>query len=427
MTLRNALFAAMGGAAADQWLEYFSCDSLPQDTLAVRARKWVRSGGRVAPRNDNIISNGSRIAVADGQCMMIVEQGRILDVCAQPGEYVFNLGSEASLLGGGYFEENAFAVLKDTWDRFRFGGQAGKDTRVYFFNTKELLGNAYGTPRPVPFRTIDKNIGLDMEIAIRFFGKYSYRISNPILFYRNVTGNFADKFMRSQVDQHLKSEVLGALQLAVARISAKGIRYSELPGHARELGQAVNEVLAPRMRDQRGLEITSFEVASVTARAEDEKLIRDLQHTAVLRDPTMAAAQMIRSQSSAIEAAAANESGSMVGFAGLGMANHAFRTANPSNSPTHSTPAVGHHQNHPSPQVGMGTKPPANPALTAPGWRCKCGQTSRGKFCGECGTPKPAGVSQYRCDKCSWVPPDPTQPTKFCPECGDPFDDGDIV
>ena len=413
MGLIGAAFAAASGVVSDQWLEYFNCEAMPETVLAVKGRKWVNARGRVVPGNDNIISNGSRIAVADGQCMVIVEQGLVLDVCAEPGEYTFDGGSEPSLFGGGAFRDNALDALTNTWDRFKFGGQPGKDTRVYFFNTKELIGNNYGTPNPVPFRVVDKNIGLDMDIAIRFFGQYSYRISDPILFYRNVAGNFPAAYSRDQIDGQLKAELLSALQPAVAKISALGVRYSALPGHTSELAEALNDVLTPKWRQLRGLEIVSLAVASVNASPEDEQVIKSLQRTAVLRDPTMAAATLVGAQASALEAAAANESGAMVGFMGLGMAQGATGGTNPS-----SLYAMGQQQSQPM---------PAEASMAASGWACPCGATNSGKFCAECGSAKPAQSPHYRCDKCGWVPPDPTTPAKFCQECGDPFDEGDLV
>ena len=419
MGLIRAAWGAASGVVADQWLEYFNCEAIPESVLAVKGRKWVNSRGRTIPGNDNIISNGSRIAVADGQCLIVVEQGRILDVCAESGEYTFDLGTEPSVFGGGTFQENALGALNNTWERFKFGGQPGKDTRVYFFNTKELVGNNYGTPNPVPFRVVDTNIGLDVDIAIRFFGQYSYRVSNPILFYANVAGNFPGVYTRQQIEGQLKAELLAALQPAIAKISAMGVRYSALPGHTAELAEALNEVLSPKWRDLRGLEMVSFGVASVNASPEDERMIKDLQRTAVLRDPTMAAATLAGSHARALEAAAANESGAMLGFMGLGMAHGATGSMNPADLYAMAQPQTR--------QATSETAQP-NPVAAAPGWTCAaCGATSAGKFCAECGAPKPAGEPQYRCDKCGWVPTDPTKPSKFCPECGDPFDDGDIV
>lgn len=418
MGLIKAAFGAAGGVVADQWLEYFYCEAMPETTLAVKGRKRINAGGQNVAGTDNIISNGSKIAVADGQCMIIVNQGRILDVCAEPGEYRLELRSEPSLFAGGAFADNALDALKNVWERLKFGGQPGMDTRVYYFNTKELIGNKYGTPNPVPFRVVDRNIGLDMDISVRFFGQYSYRISNPILFYRNVAGNFADTYTRGQIDAQLKTELLDVLQPAIARISAMGIRYSALPGHTAELAEALNEVLSPKWRDLRGLEIASFGVASVNASPEDEQMIKDLQRTAVMRDPTMAAAMMVGAQATALQAAASNDSGAMSGFFGLGMAQGAVGVMNPN-----SLYAMG----QPQPPQGSSDMAPAQSTPSGPGWTCTCGVTNSGKFCQNCGTPKPAGMPQYRCDKCGWVPPDPTTAPKFCPECGDPFDDGDLV
>ncbi|KRC46388.1 MULTISPECIES: SPFH domain-containing protein [unclassified Nocardioides] len=421
MGLISAAQAAVSGVIADQWLEYFNCEALPENLLAVRGRKWLNSRGKVVSGSDNVISNGSKIAVADGQFMLIVEQGRILDYCAEPGEYVFDLGSEPSLLGGGDLSDNLTAALRNTWERFKFGGQPGKDARVYFFNTKELYGNQYGTPNRVPFRVVDANIGLDVDIAIRFFGQYSYRIVDPLLFYANVAGNFPAVFPRAQIEGQLKTELLDALQPAVARISALGIRYSALPGHTTEMAAALNDILSPKWRQLRGIEIVSFGVASVTASTEDEQMIKELQRKAVLRDPTMAAATIVDAQAAAMQVAAGNDAGAVVGFAGLGLAQGGGAGINPGQLYALGQQAASPGQVPPPPPP-----PPAAPAQ-AVGWACTCGATNTGKFCADCGTPKPVGAPQYQCDKCGWVPPDPTRPSKFCPECGDVFDDGDVI
>lgn len=425
MGLLNAAQLAIRGVAADQWLEYFNCDALAENVLAIKAKKWVNSRGTVNPGNDNVISNGSKIAVADGQFVLIVEQGRILDFCGEPGEYTFDMGTEPSLLGGGPFNDNARGALLNTWERFRFGGMPGKDTRVYYFNTKELIGNKYGTPGPVPFRVVDANIGLDVDVSIRFYGQYSYRISDPLLFYTQVTGNFPTAYTRDQIDGHLKAEVLAALQPAVAKVSAKGIRYSALPGHSAELADAVNEVLSPRWRSLRGLEIASFSLASVNASPEDEQMIKELQRMAVLRDPSMAAARLVGAQSTALESAAANESGAMLGFMGLGLAQGATGPIDAG-----SLYALGQQQRAAAGDpkaTSQQAAAPATPDAAQPGWACSCGAVGVGRFCAECGSSKPADAPRYRCDKCGWVPPDPTKPTKFCQECGDPFDDNDLV
>ena len=237
MGLIKAAVGAVGGTLADQWKEFFYCESIPVDVLITKGKKRISGRSSNVRGEENIITNGSGIAVADGQAMIVVEQGKVLDFCAEPGYYTFDLGGEPSLFAGGSFKENAAASLRRAWDRFKFGGSPGKDTRVYYFNLKELVGNKYGTPNPVPFRVVDRNIGLDIDISIRCFGEYSYQISNPILFYTNVSGNVSGDYKREELDGQLKSELMTALQPAFARISAMGIRYSALPGHTSELAE----------------------------------------------------------------------------------------------------------------------------------------------------------------------------------------------
>ncbi|HZK57629.1 MAG TPA: SPFH domain-containing protein [Clostridia bacterium] len=462
MGLIKAGLGAVGGVLADQWKEYFYSEALPENVLVTKGQK--RTGGRSSNTkgSDNIISNGSVIAVADGQTMIIVEQGKIVEVCAEPGEFVYDTSTEPSIftgdLGTGIKE-----TFKNIGKRFTFGGEPPKDQRVYYFNKKELIGNKYGTPSPVPFRVVDKNIGLDIDIAIRCFGEYSYRIVDPILFYTNVSGNVESDYVRETIDGQLKSELLTALQPAFARISDMGIRYSSLPGHTTELADALNEVLSGKWKDLRGLEIVSFGVSSVKASEEDEQMIKELQRNAAFRDPTMAAAHMVGAQAQAMQSAAANEgAGPVMGFMGMGMAQqagganaqslYAMGQQPPPQSPQPQQPP----QPPQPPQSPQSQQPPQSPQQSGPpGWSCKCGHTgntgkfcnecgspkpteadgwtcscgavNKGKFCQECGKPKPAGEPQYKCDKCGWEPEDMSNPPKFCPECGDVFDDGDIV
>lgn len=438
MGLIAAALNAAGGTLASQWKEYFYVDALPDNVLATKAEKKVKGRfGGSRHEDDNVISDGSVIAVADGQCMMIVDQGKIMDFCAEPGEYVFQQNGEPSIFYGALNGEKAKAILKATFDRLSFGGQAGKDQRVYFFNTKEILGNKYGTANPVPFRVVDRNIGLDIDIGIRCHGEYSYKIIDPMLFYANVCGNVTADYTRDRLDGQLKTELMTALQPAFARISAQGIRYSALPGHTMEIAQALNEVLSGQWRELRGIAVASFGVNSVVASPEDEQMIKDLQRSAVMRDPSMAAATLVGAQAEALKGAANNENGAMMGFMGLGMAQQAggmntqelFRMGEQSRQQQQETaqPADG----WTCPKCGSsctgkfctecGEKRPED----LYGWRCTCGAFNKGKFCPECGAPKPAGAKVYKCDKCGWEPEDKSNPPKFCPECGDKFDEND--
>ena len=439
MGLIRAAAGAIGGTLADQWKEFFYCDALPANVLATKAQK--RTSGRSANRKgeENIITTGSVIAVADGQCMIVVEQGKVLDVSCEPGEYIFDIGGEPSLFTGGDLSANAVASLKSVWERFKFGGSPGKDTRVYYFNTKELIGNRYGTPNPVPFRVVDTNIGLDIDIAIRCHGEYSYKITNPILFYTNVCGNVTTAYVRETIDGQLKTELMTALQPAFARISAMGIRYSALPGHTMEMAEALNDVLSSKWRDLRGLEIVSFGVSSVNASKEDEDMIKQLQKSAIMRDPGMAAATLVGAQADAMRSAASNEAtGPMMAFAGMNMAAGAggmnaqnlfamqqqqqqqamqqqpMQGQPMQGQPMQQQPMQG--QTGVAQDGGFGTfnQPAAAPA----GWACSCGHAGNsGNFCSNCGAPKPAPAApaDWTCS-CGHA----GNTGNFCSNCGGP-------
>ncbi len=413
MGLIKAIMGATGGVLADQWREFFYCESMDSDVLAAKGEKKI--GGRSSNKkgDDNVISNGSVISVNDGQCMIIVESGKVVEVCAEPGEFVYDSGTEPSIFYGGLGEgiKKSFAQIGK---RFTFGGDTGKDQRVYYFNTKEIMGNKYGTASPVPFRVVDNNIGLDVDIAIRCHGEYSYKITDPILFYTNVCGNVDNVYLRETIDSQLKSELLTALQPAFARISAMGVRYSALPAHTMEISDALNQILSSKWKDLRGIEIVVFGVSAVNASEEDEKMIKEVQRNAVFRNPTMAAAHMVGSQAQAMQDAANNQGGmgAMGGYFGMNMAQNAggMNAAN--------LFAMGQQQQHQAQSVQEAVNNPD-------GWTCSCGTINKGKFCMNCGSKKPSGALLYKCDKCGWESEDPANPPKFCPECGDRFDENE--
>lgn len=442
MGLIKAAKDAVGSLLADQWREYFYCDSLSNDTLVVKGHKRVNNGRNSNTKgSDNIISNGSVVAVNEGQCMIIVDQGEVVEFCADAGEFVYDTSTEPSLFYGD-LGENIGKTFQTIGKRFSFGGNAGKDQRVYYFNIKEIMSNLFGTANPIPFRVVDTNIGLDVDIAIRCNGEYSFRITDPLLFYKNVSGNVAEDYSRSQMAGQLKAELMTALQPAFARISAMGVRYSAVPAHTKELAAALNEELSVKWGTIRGIEIISLSINSMKASEEDEKMIKDLQKTAVLRNPGMAAATLSGAQAEAMKAAASNTSaGPMMAFAGMNMANTAGgmnagqlyqmdaqnTAAGQSMSGAREAAADGWtcscgkkgNQGKFCEECGV-----SKPAQI--GWTCGCGTVNKGKFCMECGNGRPAGAPVYQCDKCGWKPENPENPPRFCPECGDVFDKDDI-
>lgn len=426
MGLIKAAFGALGGTLADQWKEYFYCESMPENVLVSKGSKRVNGRSSNTKASENIISNGSVIAVNEGQCAMIVQQGAIVEFAAEAGEYTWNASTEPTIFYGSLGEG-----IKGSWEtlkrRFTFGGDTGKDQRVYFFNLKEIIGNRYGTPSPVPFRVVDHNIGLDMDISIRCNGEYSYKISDPMLFYKNVCGNVADAYTRDRFDSQLKTEFLTALQPAFARISSMGIRYSALPGHTAELADAMNDALSAKWNRLRGISIVSVGVNSVTASAEDEATIKELQKSAVFRNTNMAAAHMVQAQAEAMKSAAANENGAMMGFMGMNMAQAAGglnANALYQMNPQQDTQASPNSWKCACGTVNTGKF--CTECGASQGWLCACGSMNKGKFCSECGAKKPSNEPLYRCDKCGWEPDDPKNPPRFCPECGDKFDENDV-
>ena len=417
MGLIKAGLGAVGGTLADQWKEFFYCESMPKEVLVTKGQKRVSGRSSNTKGNDNIISNGSGIAVADGQCMIIVEQGKIVEVCAEPGEFTYDSSTEPSIFSGNLSEtiQQTFSTIGK---RFAYGGDTGKDQRVYYFNTKELMDNKFGTPSPIPFRVVDSKIGLDVDVSIRCSGVFSYKIADPLLFYSNVCGNVEQEYTRKELDSQLKTEFISALQPAFGKLSDLELRPNQIVSHNTELEEAMNTALSAKWSQLRGLTVVSIALGSVTLPEEDAEMIKQAQRTAIMRDPTMAAATLVGAQADAMKAAASNEAGAMTGFMGMGMAMNAGGGMNAQN-----LFQMGAQQQAQAQQMQQSA--PA-PAPVAGAWKCTCGATATGKFCPECGAKKPAGIPQYKCDKCGWEPEDPAHPPKFCPECGDPFDDGDI-
>ena len=432
MGLIKAFVGAAEGTLADQWKEFFYCDAMDKNVMVKKGQKRTGARSSNVHGNDNIISNGSGIAVADGQCMIIVEQGKVVEVCAEPGQFTYDTSTEPSIFSGS-LGESIKASFATVGKRFTFGGDTGKDQRIYYFNTKELIDNKFGTPNPIPFRVVDSKIGLDIDVAVRCSGVYSYRISNPLLFYTNVCGNVENEYTRDELDRQLKTEFISALQPAFGKLSELELRPNQIVTHNTDLEDAMNETLSAKWGELRGLKVVSIALGSVTLPDEDAEMIKQAQRTAMLQNPTMAAATMVGAQADAMKAAAANESGAMNGFIGMGMAMNAGGGMNAQN-----LFAMGAQQEEARRQEEMKRQEDARQQeemrrqeamqqqqmAAAPvqqqgadSWTCSCGQIVTGKFCPECGAKKPEpklgpeGAS-WTCS-CGYV-----ATGKFCPECG---------
>ena len=481
MGLIRAGMGAMGGTLADQWKEFFYCDSMGKDVLVTKGQKRTSGRSSNTKGNDNIISNGSGIAVADGQCMLIVEQGKIVEVCAEPGEFTYDNSTEPSIFSG-HLGDSIKQTFQVIGKRFTYGGDTAKDQRVYYINTKEMGEILYGTATPVPFRVIvNEELGYKLSVDIRCNGNFTYRICDPLLFYTNVCGNVEQDYESSEIAERLKGELMTALQPALSTLSAKKVQYYEIPAHTQDLSDALNEVLSKTWKEKRGIEVFSFNINSLSIPEDQRKKINEWEENAMTTNPTTAAARLVGGQIDAMKTAAGNSAGAMTGFMGMGMAMNAGGMGGMN---AQNLFAMGQQQPQAAPQPQTapqpvapeqpqgdtwtcscgttvrgkfcpecGSKKPEPKIEPAGGWKCKCGATVTGKFCPECGSPKPAdsegwtcscgavnkgkfcqncgakkpqGAPLYRCDKCGWEPEDPKNPPKFCPECGDPFDDGDI-
>ena len=485
MGLIKAGIGAVGGVLADQWKEFFYCEALPSDVLVRKGQKRVSGRSSNTKGSDNIISNGSGIAVADGQCMIIVEQGKIVEVCAEPGEFTYDTSTEPSIFAG-KLGESILNTFKAVGKRFAYGGDTGKDQRVYYFNTKEIMGNKFGTANPIMFDVVNKQIGFRRTVQVRCNGMYTYFLSDPLLFYTKVCGNVEYEYTREEIDDQLKTEFISALQPALAMLSEQELRPAQLPAKVNELKAAMNEALRYEWIESRGITVGKIALNPITLTEEDMKKINQMEDAVAMgSNPFMMAGRMTDATANAMETAAGNAAGAMTGFMGMNMAGNAMgggfnaaqqfysagvqqqqqqmvqqQTQQLVNAQAQAManvaaadgwkcscgatatgkfcPECGAKKPESKPQGGWTCKCGAtatgkfcpecgSPKPAEDGWTCSCGTVNTGKFCQNCGGKKPAGIPQYKCDKCGWQPADPTKAPKFCPECGDPFDNGDII
>lgn len=492
MGLIKAISGSVGSTLGDQWKEYIYCESLDNDVLV--AKGMNRNSGRSSNSSgsSNVITNGSTVIVNDGQCMIIVDQGKVVEICAEPGEFTYDQSSEPSIFGGD-LRNDLKAVFNTLGKRFTYGGEAPKDQRVYYFNTKKIIGNKYGTPQEIPFEVNDPRLGICRPVNLRCFGQYVYRITNPILFYTNICGNVADVYERSELNEQLKTELLDSLQGAFGILAEQGVRYGTLTSKNKEITAALQQELT-KWHDDYGIELVNCAISSVKANEEDEKALKRMYDSYTIGGGNMGMGYALRGETDAKEIAAANPAGAGAAMMGVGMmggmmgggASAAYMNmqaqqqmlahqqmmnqqqfgapqggmaAAPQQAPQQAAPqdagwacSCGQGGNKGKFCANCGSpKPEPKPAgwtcscgkegnkgkfcaecgapkpVEDPGWTCSCGAVNKGKFCPNCGGKKPADAPVYRCDKCGWEPADPKNPPKFCPECGDLFDENDQI
>lgn len=409
MGLIKAALDSINTTLADQWKEYIYCDAMDADILIKKGVVRI-TGGSNTKRSDNIITNGSKIAVNEGQFMLIVENGKVVDFTSEPGAYTYNTGTEPSLFDSGF--SGLADSFKKVGKRFTYGGQPENDQRVYFVNTKEIMNNKIGIGN-VPFRDSEFNF----TVKIMGYGTYSYKITDPLMFYANVCANVKDSFSKLTIEDQLKSEVQESLQPALGRIALKGIAYDQLPIFTKEIGDEVNKELTAEWNELRGISVVSVAFASITVDEESSKKINQFQESRVYTNPQMLGSRLGTSQANAMEAAASNSSGAMQGFLGMGMAMqqggmNAAQLFEMNGNQAQTVSADSWKCECGAENTGKFCTECGKPKPVSNIWRCECGTENTGKFCTECGKPKP--LAEWKCE-CG------TENTgKFCTECGKP-------
>ncbi len=422
MGLIRAILSATSSVAADQWKEFFTCDSLSNDVLVAKGIMQTETVGLFGRRNKastDIITNGSVINVNEGQAALIIDNGKIVEFCAEAGKFVWDSSSEPSLFGGEFFK-GLLDSFKKIGSRFTFGGDLGAQQRVYYVNTKEILGNKFGTQTPMAY----DDPYYKTALYIRYFGQYSFRIADPIIFFSSIAGNVKDAYTRDELVSVSTDEFMTALDTALGKCALDGIKFSQLPIRQRDIAKYMSETLDDEWRAGRGIEIVSVALAKVTPDDKSRARIEEFDSNVMHADPAAMTGGLAHAQMQAMKSAAANTGGAMNGFVGFGMAANAMGGAagqgtlienaqriadekEKSAAPLAKTcPACG------SPVSGKFC-PECGAKYEEPGaWICPdCGASCTGKFCSACGAKKPTG---HTCS-CGYTQ---EEPFKFCPECG---------
>lgn len=396
MGLIKAVVGAIGSTLHDQWKEAIRCENLDNNTLMIK--KSTPNG---------VISNKSTVIVGPGQCAVIYDNGKVIDATAEEGFYTFDDSSTPSFFAGQFG-----AVFKEMWQRFTYNGATAKQQAVFFFNTKEIIDNKFGTLNPVPFQDWSHPIPNQMtnsltplRVDVRCCGKYTFRISNPAIFMQVISGT-ADVYKKTDLIEEMRSEVIAAFQNILNELgnSEHKVPVLELPSQTDEIKAIMEERVYDQDIRNRGLSLVTFKVESVTLTEESGKKIDDYE---LGSNGYMQQGKMVGAYANAVENAASNANGSANGFMGIGMMNMATggMMGGVAQSPW---------QNNNSQNSNAGAVANTEPqTASANSWKCSCGTENTGKFCRECGKPK---ADKKVCSKCG---AEVKETAKFCPECGE--------
>lgn len=410
MGIIKAIKTAIGGSLADQWLEVMEPGDMGDQTVFTSGVK-TRKGSNVKGTDDTV-SNGSVIHVYPNQFMMLVDGGKIVDYTAEEGYYTVNNSSLPSMFNGQFGD-----ALKESFDRIRYGGMTPGRQKVYYVNLQEIKGIKFGTRNPINYFDQFYNA----ELFLRAHGTYSIKVTDPILFYSEAIPKNASRVQIDTINTQYLDEFLEALQTSINQMSADGIRISFVASKGRELGRYMSETLDEDWKRMRGMEVQAVGIGSISYDEESQKLINMRNQGAMLSDPTIREGYVQGAVARGMEAAGSNANGSMAGFMGMGVGMNAGGGFMGAASNTNfqqmqmNQGMQGQPASAPTPAPVAPTPAPAPAAAQAPaaGWTCGCGHVNTGKFCSECGSPKPAD-GPWTCG-CGHV-----NTGKFCSECGKP-------
>lgn len=402
MGIIKAATSAIGGGLADQWLEVIEPDNMSDSTVMTKGVKVRRNDKRGSNRKgtEDVITDGSVIHVYPNMMMLLVDGGRIIDYTAEEGYYTVKNELAPSMLNGSLKD-----AISETFDRFKFGGVTPQKQQVFYINLQEIKGIRFGTSSPLNYFDNFYNA----ELFLRAHGNYSLRITDPILFYTNAIPKNKSQVDINDINEQYLAEFLTALQTAINKMSADGERISYVPSKSMELSKYMGTVLDDSWRELRGMEIVSVAVASISYTDDSVKLINMRNQGAMLGDPSIREGYVQGSVARGMESAGSNAAGATTGFVGMGMGMN----------------AGGGYLNQASQNNQQQIQQQASAQNNADHWDCpQCGTSNTGKFCSNCGTPKPTsdGPSlKMKCSDCGEVIDLANGIPKFCPNCGKPF------
>lgn len=438
MGLIKAAIQSVSSTLSDQYLEFFTCDSLGKEILVKRGARRMSKGSNKGDME--VISNGSKIAVPEGTALLLVDNGKVTDFTTEAGMYTWDASSAPTCFGSSGFLEGAKKSIGDLWNRIKAGGEIPMQQRVYFVNMLEIIDNKFGTPSPIPY-----DDPTYLGIYIRVNGTFSFKIENPVAFFTSVVGNIADVYSRDMLMDQAKTEFISKLTEALSKMGAggDGIQYNRIQREQTNLRDYMNDCLDDEWLDGRGMVVISVGIGGITPDDESRKRIQDFDRDIMLgKNPNMLAARAVAMNAEAQVAAASNTAGAATGLMGMGMlgaiggtsANSAFEMLKGQQGANNSGMAGMAGMAGAAAVTGGGWKcecghdgntgkfcgecGKAKPAPVT-GWDCECGaKGNTGKFCAECGKPKPSAVAAAECKACGWKGAEGQAAPKFCPECG---------